>query len=99
MTPEKVIEATRNMAAMVRSALETNQSITAHRVDSAKVNPTRFERLRHLFFMCDEIEKFVEEGEMYKAMRWLGFIQGMVWLMLPISIDALKDINRPLADV
>ena len=98
MTPEKVIEVAQKMAQLVRDALEPNQNIKSSRVDPMKINPTRLERLRHFFFMCTEIETFVHQGKMNKAMRWLGFVQGMVWTMLPISIDSLKDINRPLAD-
>lgn len=32
--------------------------------------------------------------KMEKAMRWLGFVQGAMWLVCPMSIEMLKMINK-----
>jgi hypothetical protein len=37
---------------------------------------------------------FVVEGRREKAMRWLGFIQGVLW-MLGVPLEDLKNMNRP----
>lgn len=33
--------------------------------------------------------------KMEKAMRWLGFVQGALWMEGFCSIDELKDMNKP----
>lgn len=46
--------------------------------------------LAHLLFMCQEAKIFIEEGREDKAMRWLGFIQGVLWSGRYFSIEDLK---------
>jgi hypothetical protein len=49
----------------------------------------------HLLFMCSEAQKFVDEGRIEKAMRWLGFLQGVLWSDNEFSLDELKNHSRP----
>jgi hypothetical protein len=51
--------------------------------------------LNHVLWMCIEAQKFVEEGRMEKAMRWLGFIQGVLWATSFFSINDMKIDNMP----
>jgi hypothetical protein len=51
--------------------------------------------LSHLCFMCLEAQKFVDEGRIEKAMRWLGFLQGVLWSRGFYSLDDLKNHSRP----
>jgi len=49
----------------------------------------------HIWWMCGETQKLVEEGRMDKANRWLGFIQAVLWSEGSISINDLKADNMP----
>lgn len=46
----------------------------------------------HLLFMCEEIVKF---DDTEKTMRWLGFIQGVMWAEGLASINEMRNWNRP----
>jgi hypothetical protein len=46
--------------------------------------------IAHLLFMCQEAQIFINEDRIDKAMRWLGFIQGVLWSGRYFSIEALK---------
>ena len=50
---------------------------------------------QHLKFMCEEAQRFVDQGRIEKAMRWLGFIQGWFWKSGIFSLDDLKNHSRP----
>ena len=49
----------------------------------------------HLIWACEEGKKFVEERRFDKAMRWLGFIQGVLFARGHFSIDELGNHSRP----
>ena len=49
----------------------------------------------HLRFMCIEASKFVDAGRVEKAMRWLGFLQGVLWARGFYSLEDLKNHSRP----
>jgi hypothetical protein len=51
--------------------------------------------LGYLKFICIEAAKFVDEGRIEKAMRWLGFLQGVLWARGFYSLDDLKNHSRP----
>jgi len=53
------------------------------------------ERIKHYKFMCIEAQKFVDEGRIEKAMRWLGFMQGVLWHSSHFTLDELKEHSRP----
>jgi hypothetical protein len=48
--------------------------------------------------MCGEIEAFVNEGRTDKAMRWLGFVQGVLWMAGVYSLHEMQNHNRPAED-
>jgi len=50
--------------------------------------------LAHLRFMCIEAQKFIDEGRIEKAMRWLGFLQGVLWARGFYSLNDLKNHSR-----
>jgi hypothetical protein len=58
------------------------------------IMPPRTE-LAHLRFMCIEAQKFIDEDRIEKAMRWLGFLQGVLWARGFYSLDDLKNHSRP----
>lgn len=51
--------------------------------------------LGHIATMPPKIIQFVDEGRLDKAFRWLGFMQGVLWMMGDYSIDDLANHNRP----
>lgn len=53
------------------------------------------EALSHCNWMLDQIEKFIQEGRMDKAFRWLGFIQGVFWYSGKFTIEDLSNHNKP----
>lgn len=50
--------------------------------------------LEHCAWMCGEIEHQVRIGEREKAVRWICFIQGVLWASGLLSIDSMRDDNR-----
>jgi len=53
------------------------------------------EMLSHCCGMIDKMEKFVREGRIEKAYRWLGFVQGCLWTTGVCSLEDLKNHSRP----
>ncbi len=51
-------------------------------------------KLEHAAWMCEEARKYLVDGKRDKVMRWLGFIQGILWYGEIYSIEELKDHNR-----
>jgi hypothetical protein len=49
----------------------------------------------HLLYMTQEAQKFVDEGKIEKAMRWLGFLQGVFWVDEDFTLDDLKRHSMP----
>lgn len=56
--------------------------------------PTYGGSLSHIHWMCTEAIGFVKEERIEKAMRWLGFIQGVLWMNGVYTIEQMKDHNR-----
>lgn len=52
------------------------------------------EILGYALFMVEGIRKFVEAGDIDKANRWLGFLQGVFWAEGLFSINEMRDQNR-----
>lgn len=61
--------------------LDTNDMFPAN--DRAKA-------VRHALWMCDLALGFLANGELDKAHRWLGFVQGVFWACGHYSIDELR---------
>ncbi len=51
--------------------------------------------LAHCMAMIPETIKFLKEGRIEKAYRWLGFIQGVLWANGQYNINDLKSHNKP----
>ncbi len=50
--------------------------------------------LSHCYGMLDQMEVFLEEGDMDKVCRWLGFIQGCMWVLRIYPLIAFRNHNR-----
>lgn len=47
----------------------------------------------HLRWMCGEIRKFAEEERFDKCNRWIGFMQGALWMLRHSTIDRFRADN------
>lgn len=50
---------------------------------------------QHLRYMIGEMRGLIREERTEKVMRWLGFLQGVLWTKAVFSLDELKDHSRP----
>ena len=50
--------------------------------------------LGHCLALCVEAQTWTEERR-EKAMRWLAWVQGVMWVLLPVDIATLKRMNMP----
>lgn len=48
----------------------------------------------HMLEMIPKMRVMITEGRREKAMRWLGFMQGVFWVSGEYSLDELKAHNR-----
>jgi len=49
--------------------------------------------------MSGKIIDFIQQERIEKAMRWLGFIQGMLFMMGDFTVDELKSHNRKQQEI
>jgi hypothetical protein len=53
-----------------------------------------FQHLDHALWMCEEATGLVSEGKIDKANRWLGFVQGVLFLTGKFTLKELRDQTR-----
>lgn len=97
MTDQRVEEALAHHAAQIRMwALVASEQPENARVKLGRNQEasTPAERLGHLLWMCEEARTFLPE-KVDKAMRWLGFIQGALWVLEVSTIEESKRANMP----
>jgi hypothetical protein len=89
MTPQKVLE----VIGIYRNLFE---DLGVEKVDCphGELLDAPEKGLAHCHGMLEKIEKFVREGQMDKAFRWLGFIQGVLWVRRVYPLVTLRDHNR-----
>lgn len=89
MTPDQVI------TAVDKYALEFAKfGVKAERWPLEKPSPDTFGALAHALWMCEETRTIARE-DVEKAMRWLGFIQGVLWTTQGMKItDMMIDNTR-----
>lgn len=57
--------------------------------------PTPQQARAHVWWMCKEIVDFCQPPfNPGKAHRWLGFVQGVLWILGDKTIDQMRDDNR-----
>ncbi len=64
------------------------------RIDPDLSNPTRQAILNHFLYMLSQMEIFIKEGRREKFFRWLGFLQGGLWMLGEFSLSDLRSHNR-----
>jgi len=53
----------------------------------------KFEVMNHALWMCGEIEALIRQNRMAKAYRWIGMVQGILFMGGIYSIAELKAHN------
>lgn len=48
----------------------------------------------HAYWMCGRTKQFIDEHRLDKSLRWVGFIQGVLYCQGIFSIEQLKDHTR-----
>jgi hypothetical protein len=54
----------------------------------------KYDSLCHARWMCEETKRFLREGRFSKSYRWIGMIQGLLFMGGVFSIEELKKHNR-----
>jgi hypothetical protein len=65
-----------------------------HKLTGNIYGPHKYEALCHARWMCDETARFVREGRYAKSYRWIGMIQGLLFMGGVSSLMDLKQDNR-----
>lgn len=86
MTPDQVIRV------LDKYTLDFQRIVKPEQWPTNKPNPDEFQALEHALWMCEETRKFARY-DVEKAMRWLGFIQGVLWTTQGKSIDDMMVDN------
>jgi len=87
-------------ARILRSLLRTEErcpsSNNADPVRHVSDDPVKDDRelLSHVRWMLSAIPVLVEGGRRDKSLRWLGFVQGVMWAKGWVTISDLRDCNR-----
>ena len=61
---------------------------------SGNIYGAKYDALNHAMWMCDETRRFVRENRSAKVYRWIGMIQGLLFMGGVFSIAELKQHNR-----
>ncbi len=91
MTPDKC----REVIAIYRENLE---EIAGNKADFPHDDCVRLdqglEAEQHCLGMLDKMEVFIDEGRMDKVYRWLGFLQGVLWMRGLYTLTELMNHNK-----
>ncbi|HUQ29939.1 MAG TPA: hypothetical protein VM103_00235 [Candidatus Paceibacterota bacterium] len=100
MNSAKVLEAVAQLRQMVTAQCERylTEVVIPARMNPALEHASDATWLAHVLYMCDEISKFINEDRLGKAMRWLGFAQGVLSARFGVTIQAMKELNMPFPD-
>ena len=99
MTPERMKEAFDACRARILcgaptlKAKELDESLKRSAFNSSE------DWLSHMLYMCEMGKGFVDLDRIDKANRWLGFLQGALWMGGLATIDEMKHWNMPKSEL
>ena len=96
MKAEQVAKAVEELEKLIKSEVRDEtpkQSPADRRVAPGQISGTN--ALRHLLWCLMNVLQFMGDDRTEKAMRWLGFVQGALWMNGFVTIDRLKLMNKP----
>jgi len=88
MTRDQVLAAIRKYDGWLGEA-----GVPVRKVGMTTRGPSAPAAMAHLRWMFSEMENWIEESQ-GKADRWIGFVQGALWLAGFGTIDEFKNDNR-----
>ena len=88
-------EQVRQVVGMYQARL-AREGYTPQRIDFDRTTASfpRSRQLEHVAWMCGEILQALAAGDREKAMRWLGFTQGVLWAQGVYAVNELREQNR-----
>lgn len=108
MNPEQIRFALEEYDSQIKAAGSPRQWPAESFVPQDPQNRTELRTLQHLRWMIQQALGFLIEADRLhgldnkamlelrsKAMRWLCFMQGVLWIQGAYSIDEMKTHNRP----
>jgi hypothetical protein len=94
MTPDQIIKALdKYLAFYAEGDVTPGPAMTPDQIPPGEKMPTEEGAIQHVLWMCREAKTFAAEKP-EKAMRWLCFVQGVLWSVDGWTIDEFKDDNR-----
>jgi hypothetical protein len=101
MTPEHTKAVFRALGRRVEGELGLEDRVPLRMASQdARSRPgSRITTLQHLLWMSLEGEKLVDQGRIEKAMRWLGWLQGVLWADGYMGLEEQKQINMGEGEV
>lgn len=91
MTNEKVVEAAQGTLALVERKYNEVDEMEGPGEYRAKLREVRIK----IDSMIDPLRQYLAQGRREKAMRHLGFMQGVAWACGAATVDDLKRLNMP----
>lgn len=88
MTPEQLVSVVAKYEVELRKVIGGG-----NRVSPEIAGPDDRMACEHALWMCEQAKTFVPL-DMEKACRWLGFIQGVLWMAGIRTIAEMRDDNR-----
>jgi len=73
------------------------RGIHAKRFPDKRKPDSEIDVLAHCLSMLPQMKEFLDDGRTDKVFRWLGFIQGCLWVLKIYTLNDLKNHNRPPA--
>jgi hypothetical protein len=97
MTDEKVSAALEEISLSVRGfePVRHPDGETGIHFDAAFGRINHGPAWQHVAWMVSECRAMLADGRREKVMRWLGFMQGVLWATGKHTISRLKKMNRP----
>jgi hypothetical protein len=97
MNNDKVNEVLSGYARTLRTlGNEPRRQENPRQLVTITLSSTRNER-NHLLWMCEEAIAMTAD-RLEKKMRWLGFVQGALWMLGVHSVEELKQHNMPVGE-
>lgn len=82
-------------AALIHRLFLSAQNISAQRAHERLARPQKSQALQHSLWLLEQIPEFVATSRADKAMRWLCFVQGVLWVLGYVTIQELRELMKP----
>ena len=91
MTDEQVAQVARTYQEKL-----SREGYEPHPIDFDRTTASfpRSRQLEHVAWLCKDLQELLRKGEGERAMRHLGFAQGVLWVHGIFAINELREQNR-----